>query len=137
MRLFHGSDSAELNQILATGLFGGIFASHSSSVAEAHNSHLYVVEPARPLTNYELNYEIHGAFEAAMKICGNDETKADAIMTAGCVSDDTDPESGWDLQRLRGELALALGYDAVEMEDEHGTTWLCLPGCAIKKWCDE
>jgi len=30
----------------------------------------------------------------------------------------------WEMQRLRGRVAVHLGYDAVEMDDEHGTSYL-------------
>jgi hypothetical protein len=41
-------------------------------------------------------------------------------------------EAGWEAHRIRGQLAKALGYAAVEMSDEHGTTWLVLPGAQIE-----
>lgn len=30
----------------------------------------------------------------------------------------------WELQRLRGRVAACLGFDAIEMNDEHGTSYL-------------
>ena len=30
----------------------------------------------------------------------------------------------WELQRLRGHVAAYLGFDAIEMNDEHGTSYL-------------
>lgn len=31
---------------------------------------------------------------------------------------------GWEIQKIRGQVAKALGFDAVEMNDEHGTSYL-------------
>jgi len=126
---FHGSDT-ELTQITSSGIFGGLFGASESS-AMSHGKYLHRLTSVNPLSNYELNYEINGAYDTALNVCDGNEEVADIIMTKGCETHSTDPEDGWELQRLRGLLALALGYDSVEMEDEHGTTWLFLPGCKI------
>lgn len=42
-------------------------------------------------------------------------------------------ELSWDLQKIRGQVARALGYSAVEMSDEHGTSHLVLPGVKIQR----
>ena len=131
--LFHGSPAARISEIRATGVFGGLFASESERAARSHGDTLYVIESTIPLTDYALNYEIEGAYEIALEIAKGDEARADAIMSRGCEWDSTDPEDGWEIQRLRGELAALLGYTSVEMADEHGATWLCLPGCTIRK----
>lgn len=126
--MFHGSPSV-ISEITGAGLFGGIFATSNESAARSHGDVLHVIDSPRPLCNYTLNYEIDGAYETALELCDGDESRADTIMSVGCESDDG--EDGWELQRLRGKLAARLGYTSVEMRDEHGTTWLCLPGCAI------
>jgi hypothetical protein len=126
---FHGSHSV-IEQITATGIFGGLFGALSEFAALSHGAVLHKIVSSKPLTDYELNYEIEGAWEAAVDVCCGDEDRAEAIMTPGCESDDA--EEGWELQRLRGELAARLGYTSVEMQDEHGTIWLCLPGCEIE-----
>jgi len=130
---FHGSDDSDLTEIRETGVFGGLFATTNEAAARSHGSILYVVRSPRPLTNYKLNYEIEGAWELAVELCDGDEARAEAIMSPECPSDSADAEDGWELQRLRGELARRLGYTSVEMRDEHGTTWLCLPGCHVEK----
>ena len=131
--LFHGSPAARISEIRATGVFGGLFASESERAARSHGDTLHVIESPAPLTDYALNYKIEGAYESALEIAKGDEARADAIMSRGCECDSSDPEDGWEIQRLRGKLAALLGYTSVEMADEHGTTWLCLPGCAIRK----
>lgn len=136
MELFHGSQEA-LTSINADGLFGGLFASADRVSAKSHGHVLHVIESPRHLSDFELNYEVDGAYDVALDVAGDDERIADAIMSAACeVLDDCDPEGaseqGWEFQRLRGVLASRLGYTSVEMEDEHGTTYLCLPGCTIE-----
>jgi hypothetical protein len=37
-----------------------------------------------------------------------------------------------EMQRLHGGPAARRSYTSVEMSDEHGTTYLCLPGCTIR-----
>ena len=135
MKLFHGSQE-NIATISASGAFGGLFASTSEASALSHGNVLHTIEAPRVLTDYELNYEAEGAWEAALELCDGNEEKAEAIMSAGCEAlDSCDPEDiaeqGLELQRLRGALAARLGFDAVEMIDEHGTTYLCLPSCKI------
>lgn len=131
MQVFHGSNS-KVEKITSRGTFGGLFGSACESVALSHGDILHTITSPLPLTDYELNYEVAGAWEAAVELCGGDEDQAEAIMQAGCPCDSDDAEDGLELQRLRGVLAARLGYTSVEMEDEHGTTWLCLAGCEIQ-----
>lgn len=72
----------------------------------------------------------------ALRLADGNEDVANAIMSPGCQTlPDCEPEDlaeqGWRFQMLRGKLAAALGYTSVEMLDEHGTSYLCLPGCKI------
>jgi len=127
--MFHSSPDS-ITTITDGGMFGGVFATCSRSAAASHGCILHVIESPRPLTDYAMNYEIEGAWEIALEIAAGNEAIADAIMSPGCASDDA--ESGWEYQRLRGVLAARLGYTSVEMLDEHGTTWLCLPGCSVR-----
>ena len=124
----HRSPEAGLAEIKDSGLFGGIFASASGGMYGAHE---YRVTSPRHLTNYELNYELEGAWDAALELCDGDETLADAIMTPGCEVEG-DADDGWNAQRLRGLLAARLGYTSVEMRDETGHAVLCLPGCKLE-----
>ncbi|MFU4949030.1 hypothetical protein ACM7ZP_01910 [Pseudomonas aeruginosa] len=129
MELFHGSYE-EISEIRDSGIFGGLFGAHEKETALSHGETLHRIISPRPLTDYALNYEIESAWEVALDLAGGDENVAEAIMAKACESDSND---GWELQRLRGVLAVRLGYTSVEMEDEHGTTWLCLPGCTVEK----
>lgn len=139
--LFHGSNEV-IGQITAGGFFGGLFASSDEHAAISHGGKLHRITSPRHLSDFELNYEIEGAYEIPLELANGDEAIADAIMSKGCevpdgidVSDfgcDDECEMGLEIQRLRGVVASRLGYTSVEMLDEHGTTYLCLPGCTVE-----
>lgn len=95
-----------------------------------------IISP-RHLREYKLNYEIEGAREVALDVGDGDEDIANPIMAPSCENlDDCKQEDvadhGWKFQSLRSQLAARLGYTSVEMLDEQGTTYLCLPGFWIK-----
>jgi len=134
---FHGS-SESISEIRSEGMFGGLFTG-TDDAARSHGGILHEIESPKPLSDWELNYEVDGAFDVAMAVARGNEAVAEAIMSKSCIvpeSAEVAPEDfaeySWELQRLRGELARRLGYTSVEMEDEHGTTWLCLPGCTVR-----
>lgn len=133
--LFHGSIE-NVTQITSSGFFGGLFASPSKSVALSHGDVLHVIDSPKHLTDFELNYEIDGAYDIALELADGRESLADAIMSPGCECPDDVPDDdftmGLEIQAMRGELARRLGYTSIEMLDEHGTTYLCLPGCSIR-----
>lgn len=139
--LYHGSsDKLVLEDIRDDGLFGGIFCSASRLDAASHGD--YVSEIDLPddsvLTHYELNYEIAdiATIERVLRRELRDGADIDraweiVVESAGCAGaededmfGDDESERGWEAQRIRGCVARALGYRAVEMGDEHGTTWL-------------
>ena len=129
MQTFHGAHS-QISEIKRGGMFGGLFSTAEERAASSHGDVLHIITSPRPLADYELNYEIEGAWDVAILLCDGDEGRAETIMSPACESDDGD--EGWELQRLRGALAAKLGYTSVEMLDEHGVTWLCLPGCLVE-----
>lgn len=136
MERFHGS-AERLSEIRSTGIFDGVFTAASTQQALSHGRVVHRVNSPRPLSDFELNYSIEGAWAAALEVAGGDEAVAECIMSVDCPTlvacpvDDL-AQQGWEHQRLRGKLAAKLGYTSVEMRDEHGTTWLCLPGCKIE-----
>ena len=125
---YHGSKS-EIAAIKNGGMFGGIFATACKQAAMSHGKVLHTVTSQNPLTDYALNYEIDGAWNAALEIADGNEDLAEAMMDADCP--DVDGFDGWDVQAKRGELAKKLGFDAIEMRDEHGAVWLCFAKCTI------
>ncbi|MEM6980705.1 MAG: hypothetical protein AAF539_13675, partial [Planctomycetota bacterium] len=89
--------------------------------------------------------EVEGFWDACMEVCNGNETIADAIFYDSKISEsdrdelceitdveDYDISGEWALQRLRGQAAAKLGYTSIESLDEHGTSYLCLPGCIVR-----
>ncbi|GAA4321843.1 hypothetical protein GCM10023144_01370 [Pigmentiphaga soli] len=148
MNVFHGS-SAPITEIRADGVFGGLFATPSRKAALSHGDVLHVMEidDARVLTQHALSYELdYDTVLAALRnaahwVDADDLDRAWELVIEDAQADGDDArilrvddagEAGWEAQRLRGVVARALGYAAVEMSDEHGTTYLVLPGAAIR-----
>lgn len=144
MKLFHGSYSNETPEIkvgafalgTADNVFDGLFASAESDVANSHGNFVHIYDVARIASNSDLNDRIEeiiqflrGEVEAddeqiealayALADDECDDEFADILNPRSCIGD-----AGWEMQRLRGRVAAHLGFDAVEMEDEHGTSYL-------------
>lgn len=154
VELFHGSPESGLSEIddRVDSLFGGVFASASKNSAESHGDAIYSVNlPINSvLTQHDLDYEIPAEkVEAALRKAMprlNDadyETAYEAVVDDRAEKVDDDEltrifraddagEAGWEAQRIRGQVARALGYKAVEMNDEHGTSYLVLPGVKLQ-----
>ena len=146
MILFHGSnDSQPLRSVNpGQGLFGGVFASQNDRSALSHGDKLYrmTIPDEHVLTQHALDYEV--PYEKASgflknKIRGdNVDDIADMVISGKDVwnsripenqllhalSSDDLGEASWQIQQLRGQLSKHLGYKAVEMPDEHGTSYL-------------
>lgn len=151
---YHGSHS-NIARIDASGLFGGLFVAAERDVARSHGPVLHAVEleDEQILTQHTLSYDadyerVKAIVEA--NISTADEEEFDAVWDV-IVEDkslfrtDIDEErllsifrsgdlgaASWEAQRIRGLIAAALGFQAVEMNDEHGTTVLVLPGTEIR-----
>jgi hypothetical protein len=153
-RLFHGSYEV-VPSVNSGGMFGGVFASPSKSSAASHGDIInsFDIPEENILTNYSLNYDIEWpktesairkAFpdyddlsedqrDAFIKAVIEDESQdvdADDLMLIMGKSDIGD--ASWEAQRVRGKVASGLGFKAVEMSDEHGTSYLLLPGVVSK-----
>lgn len=163
MRLFHGSSyNTEPFEILEEGvdafsIFGGIFAHESPRVADAHGNIFYMDIPdEKILSSFELKYSSNyiDICRIANETLRRDlsETEQDLfwelVIEENLDWDDTedaeklfgisDPARiSWECQRLRGVLAKNLGYQAVECPDEHGTSYLVLPGAKLHKYAEE
>lgn len=150
MQLFHGGD---ITSIEDTGLFRGAFATPNDMAARSHGK-LNVIELEKVLSDFELNYEIDAdetrtAFEAVCEEEGVDaesdiiwdaviedanvfEMDEDEVLEAfemAIILQDVDlGNASWAAQRMRGQVAKKLGFDAVEMDDEHGTIYLVTRG---------
>lgn len=141
MKLFHGSYSntapvIKVGAYAMTGdnVFDGIFASVSADIAGSHGDYVHCYSVKSVADNSVLNERIEEviAFLSVELESEDVESIANAIADDEC--DDTfssllSPRSctgdaSWEMQRLRGRVAFHLGFDAVEMEDEHGTSYL-------------
>jgi hypothetical protein len=148
--LYHGSKS-EISEVTATGLFEGIFAAATRCAAKTFGDIGYVVDIADSeiLSHYAMSYEldadrIYKVLAAQTDAESEDELDAvyEAVTRDGAADDvrellyhaeDEDEDGGWEIQRLRGVIAREFGYKAVECKDEYGISYLCLPGCKIRK----
>lgn len=144
--LYHGSPE-QLSEIRNEGMFGGIFAS-GRDAAEAHGTGNNVIHSIdledseildlisrvdfeiieaviRQHTAASTDDEIQSVFEAV------DSDDADGVESLLLVEQE-DCYLSWEIQHLRGLIAKAAGYKAVECEDEYGTSYLILPGTKIE-----
>lgn len=158
LRLFHGGsgDSAsgqDFEVVPSGGNFDGFFASANERKSwGAHGSgHDYFMDIPieKVLSNYQLNYEIpydqtlaafekftgisegDPGFDAAWTAVIEDKSEAvlDELLDAFGMNDFG--EAGWLAQKYRGQVARELGFSAVEMSDEHGTSYLVVPGVRV------
>ena len=142
LEVYHGSYENNLNKIDGEkGIFGGVFATCDEMGALSHGEYLYVITATKLLTNFELNYSISDEeYEIACKIVDRSFSRSryeldelvEAVFSDRQIDDMTLDEV-FEVQTLRGKIAKALGYDAVEMSDEHGTSYLCLDTCTISR----
>ncbi|HDL6770592.1 TPA: hypothetical protein PXJ84_000027 [Yersinia enterocolitica] len=152
MKLFHGSydNTAPVIKVGAFALgggdnvFDGLFASSSVNVASSHGDavHSYEVDDEKIADNASLNERIEEIIKflgTEVYACDVDDETIKALAYALADGEETDefdeifyPRScvirrgacSWEMQRLRGRAAAYLGFDAVEMDDEHGTSYL-------------
>lgn len=146
MKLFHGSYSStapviKVGAFAMTGdnVFDGLFASDTADIAASHGDNVYAYNVEKVATSADLNDRIEEvvAFLATEVTADEEEIEALANAIADDECDDSfesilEPRSSaggyaaasWEMQRLRGCVAAFLGFDAVEMDDEHGTSYL-------------
>ncbi|WP_242431381.1 LPD38 domain-containing protein [Aeromonas salmonicida] len=134
-------------------LFDGIFSSKSMSAAASHGDKVqrFVVKnqdaaSGRDLDTDEsrtyLKKELNGKnlsdedFEAIYDAVVFDNEMAFGgdhdVLLSSVTGMDEPAEQSWEMQRLRGQVARANGYDVVEMDDEHGTSFL-LVGDGVRR----
>ena len=152
---WHGS-SAKLDSIIpGEGIFGGIFATHEEG-ARSHGQFLHEVTVPDDLVTSprELSYDIeYQSVLDALKVAYGEkrhaaltEEQQDALWQAVIEDDSTSlheqqdsllhdilsgdgaAEKSWEAQRLLGRVASILGYKAVQLSDEHGTSYLVTDG---------
>ena len=147
--LYHGSDKHKEPELKVNdgGVFGGVFAHAVESEASPlgpgdGDSYEVTLKDSEILTQYEMNYHLdYDKIAALLKNewpDANQELLYEAVVEeASMFTSEFDElveelpgdrgEASWEAQRLRGVIAKAFGYKAVEMDDEHGTSHLILP----------
>lgn len=149
--IYHGSTES-ITEIKDQGLFGGLFAG-DKEVAQSHGDVLHVIEMddgdvlTQSHIEYRADYDSVKSVIARATRCESEEDEDAAwsiVVEDKCAHDfdeetvcrifrSTDAgEASWEAQRIRGLIAKDLGFKAVEMNDEHGITYLVLPGTNIK-----
>lgn len=141
MKLFHGSYESEAPVIKVgayamsgDNVFDGLFASADADIASSHGSLVHTYDVKSVADSAALNARIDGIIAFLSEELESDDVEdlADAIANDECddsFADMLTPRSctgnaSWEMQRLRGRVAAHLGFDAVEMDDEHGTSYL-------------
>ncbi len=152
MILYHGSnDNLPIKKINSGGVFGGLFASSSERSAASHGDAMYrMTIPDEKIMGVGDAVPFDQAKNIISQNIRKDSPHTDEItdmaLHAKSAFDSSIPEgellhalrssslgeADWELQRLRGELGKARGYKAVEMPDEHGTSYLVLPGTTAR-----
>lgn len=152
LSLYHGSRESDLTRIKeGHGLFHGIFASDSRRAALSRGDYLYRVNVKKVLTGFALNHEIPWEKTAkAIKDLGfNPESEVieTAVLNDRAIKVDQQvlceffgvadwADAMWAAQRVRGQIAKALGYSAVEMSDEFGTSYLIVAPLRLYRCVD-
>lgn len=148
MKLFHGSFSniapvIKIGEFAMTGVgdnvFDGIFASVYFGIADSHGDFVHSYEVENIADSSDLNNRIDEVIAFIASEIEADINVIEALANALADDEETDefndvlsPRScadhqgaySWEMQRLRGRAAAKLGFDAVEMSDEHGTSFL-------------
>lgn len=158
-RLFHaGSDPVQggfFEKVPSGGTFDGFFSLPGRYGAYGTGAKYYAdIKQDKILKNYELNYDLpyEKVAEKLEKISGKNKSDDDFdTLWKAVVEDESDRvsddlidilkvddvgEAQWEAQRLRGRLAKELGYDAVEMSDENGTSYLLTSGTNLMRDVD-
>jgi hypothetical protein len=149
MILYHGSNEI-ITEIRDEGIFGGLFFSSDRDAALSHGDKIHELELDENsiLTQNDIDYHLDNnhisellnsalsipsnLFDDVYKIVMEDYSIFDLDNNEQELleifkSDDLG-EASWEAQRIRAEVAKRLGYKAVEMNDEHGTSYLVFHG---------
>jgi len=149
MKLFHGSYSSiapvikiGANAMSGDNLFDGLFASADREIADSHGgleNSIHCYEVSNIAESSDLNARIDEVIAFLYTEIEAESDVLEALAYAIADDEETDefndvlsPRSfadhqgafSWELQRLRGRVAAHLGFDAVEMSDEHGISYL-------------
>ena len=150
MKLYHGTSNKNKpsvivghNKTISENIFDGIFLSYSYSAASSHGEfvHTYEIDESLIASSADLESGWDIAVEVVAKEIDSDDEDIIADIAQLVIDDEATfyeveeileylcCEQGaayglWELQRIRGRIAAALRFEAVEMNDEHGTSYL-------------
>lgn len=153
--LYHGSTEklTELT-VFDNDLFHGMFFSYSHSSAYSHGEYVYTTEidddDIVSVNDFGLSLS-DDAYAACKKLYGDEnadimlDVVSETIDDAYDLSDEAaevlarvfptaveEYEISFAMQRACAEVAEYLGYKAVEVHDEHGTSVIVLPSAKLK-----
>lgn len=144
---WHDSNEKQSFDVEDKGVFGGIFTGSNGGMGGKYR-HAVIYDPSKTADSggYDLNFNT----ELLSKITGKKITDEQAEVLGGYLSesdniydlseDEFDEfretyglsydrgEASYDLQRMRGAVAKAQGFDGVKMDDETGTSILLFKG---------
>ena len=148
-RIVHGSWESDPFTIGNGGRFGGVFG-QKNYVEPAYDRNNYYVDipEAKILTQQDINYHIPAEkqIRAVEDVSGIKRTNPDFEKVFDAIAGDKNQQgledifgmdnwgdASWHAQRLRGQFAKKLGYDAVHMDDETGTSILVVKNAKLKR----
>lgn len=142
---FHGAVDPVEGDVIKEGYFHGMFYSGSRNSALGHGDRIYISEVNEDdiISAKSLAYE-DGVYEIFQKKYGddaeliydlttesrniwnlNEEEKQKVYELLGCMDE---ADADFMIQKEAALVADELGYKAVAVEDEHGTSYIILPG---------
>lgn len=142
---FHGAVDPVEGDVIKEGYFHGMFYSSSRNSALGHGDRIYISEVNEDdiISAKSLAYE-DGVYEIFQKKYGddaeliydlttesrniwnlNEEEKQKVYELLGCTDE---ADADFMIQKEAALVADKLGYKAVAVEDEHGTSYIILPG---------
>ncbi len=142
---FHGAVDPVEGDVIKEGYFHGMFYSSSRNSALGHGDRIYISEVNEDdiISAKSLAYE-DGVYEIFQKKYGddaeliydlttesrniwnlNEEEKQKVYKLLGCTDE---ADADFAIQKEAALVADELGYKAVAVEDEHGTSYIILPG---------
>jgi len=154
IRFYHGGRS-DVSVVENSGRFGALFASRdidsASGPGEVSKTYYVDLPENKVLTDSYLNYRLpyKDVSDALEKVSGVKKGSEDFdslyefVVEQKVISEDNEDlalnifraddigEAEWDAQAMRAKLARELGYDAVDVKDEHGTSYMILPGAKM------
>ena len=151
MKLYHGTSDENLTATKDCGLFGGLFMSASIAAAQSHGDEIYCAEldlaeiaESGDLDGVEdfhkffpwldrENFEEHEAMLRAIVLDDDGVWGFDSTDVLAAFAEEDMADADWLAQKIRGKVAASLGFKAVEMQDEHGTSYLVLPSTPIAR----